>query len=203
MQFPFNAPLRQFMLRPKRLAIFEACGIGIVSGLAAVLLKWSSSWIATQRIQFASHPGMTWTLPLIGLVGGWLVGLLVERVAPSAMGSGIPQVKTALARGSVVLNLRVAIAKLLAVMLVIGSGLNLGRQGPTVHIGVALAAQFDQWMPTSPEYRRQLLASGAAAGLAAGFNAPIAGILFVVEELIHDFSGLTLGTAILSSFIGA
>lgn len=203
MQFPFNAQFRQLALRPKRFAIFEACGIGIVSGLAAVFLKWGAEALADQRIHFASQPGMVWTLPLIGLLGGWLAGTLVERLAPSSVGSGIPQVKTALAQGSVILNLRVAIAKLMAVILVMGSGLNLGRQGPTVHIGAALAAQFDQWMPTSPEYRRQLLAAGSAAGLAAGFNAPIAGILFVVEELIHDFSGLTLGTAILASFIGA
>ena len=203
MQFPFQAQLRQIILRPKRFAIFEACGIGLVSGLAAVFLKWGASALANQRIHFASAPGMAWSLPLIGLAGGCLVGCLVERAAPSAAGSGIPQVKTALAKGTVTLNLRVAIAKLLSVMLVIGSGLNLGRQGPTVHIGAALAAQFDQWMPTSPEYRRQLISAGAAAGLAAGFNAPIAGILFVVEELIQDFSGLTLGTAILASFIGA
>ena len=203
MQFLFTAQFRQLALRPKRFAIFEACGIGVVSGLAAVFLKWGAGTLATQRIHVASAPGMVWTLPLIGLVGGWLAGTLVEKMAPSAVGSGIPQVKTALAKGSVILNLRVAIAKLMAVILVMGSGLNLGRQGPTVHIGAALAAQFDQWMPTSPEYRRQLLAAGSAAGLAAGFNAPIAGILFVVEELIHDFSGLTLGTAILASFIGA
>lgn len=203
MQFPFNAQFRQLALRPKRFAIVEACGIGIVSGLAAVFLKWGATALATQRIEFASAPERAWTLPLLGLAGGWLAGTLVEQLAPSAVGSGIPQVKTALAKGSVILNLRVAIAKLLAVILVMGSGLNLGRQGPTVHIGAALAAQFDQWMPTSPEYRRQLLAAGSAAGLAAGFNAPIAGILFVVEELIHDFSGLTLGTAILASFIGA
>lgn len=203
MEFPFKVQLRQLALRPKRFAIVEACGIGIVSGLAAVFLKWGASALATQRIDFASASGMRWTLPILGLVGGWLAGTLVEQMAPSAVGSGIPQVKTVLAKGAVILNLRVAIAKLLAVILVMGSGLNLGRQGPTVHIGAALAAQFDQWMPTSPEYRRQLLAAGSAAGLAAGFNAPIAGILFVVEELIHDFSGLTLGTAILASFIGA
>ncbi|NET11149.1 MAG: ClC family H(+)/Cl(-) exchange transporter [Symploca sp. SIO2B6] len=203
MQSLLKAQIRQFTLRPKQFAIVEACGIGVVSGLAAVFLKGGASWLANQRIALASHDGMVWTLPLVGLVGGWLVGLLVERVAPSAAGSGIPQVKTALAKGSVVLNLRVAIAKLLSVILVMGSGFNLGRQGPTVHIGVALAAQLDNWMPTSPEYRRQLLSAGAAAGLAAGFNAPIAGILFVVEELIQDFSGLTLGTAILASFTGA
>jgi CIC family chloride channel protein len=70
-------------------------------------------------------------------------------------------------------------------------------------LGQALAAQLSRWVPTSPEYRRQLISAGAAAGLAAGFNAPIAGVLFVVEELLQDFSGLTLGTAILASFIGA
>uniref|UniRef100_UPI00187E6A41 chloride channel protein n=1 Tax=Microcoleus sp. LEGE 07076 TaxID=915322 RepID=UPI00187E6A41 len=67
----------------------------------------------------------------------------------------------------------------------------------------SLAGWIGHLMPTSPDYRRQLIACGAAAGLAAGFNAPIAGVLFVVEELLHDVSGLTLGTAIIASFIGA
>jgi CIC family chloride channel protein len=101
------------------------------------------------------------------------------------------------------LNLRVALVKLGGTLLALGSGLSLGRQGPTVQIGAGLAAQLSRWVPTSPEYRRQLIAAGAAAGLAAGFNAPIAGVLFVVEELLQDFSDLTLGSAILASFIGA
>ncbi len=195
--------LRQMSLRPKQVAIFEACVIGLVSGMAAVLLKQGAGWLGGWRIAVASQPGRLWLLPLIGLMGGLIAGFLVERVSPEARGSGIPQVKAALANFPTVLNIRLAAIKLLSVVIVMGSGLSLGRQGPTVHIGVALAAQFNQWIPTSPEYRRQLLAAGAAAGLAAGFNAPIAGILFVVEELLHDFSGLTLGTAILASFIGA
>ncbi|MEM7769743.1 MAG: chloride channel protein [Cyanobacteria bacterium P01_E01_bin.6] len=195
--------LRQMSLRPKQIAIFEACVIGLVSGLAAVLLKQGAEWMENWRIAIASQPGQLWFLPLIGVIGGMVAGFLVEQLSPEARGSGIPQVKAGLASFPVVLNLRVALVKLLSVVLVMGSGLSLGRQGPTVHIGAALAAQFNQWIPTSPEYRRQLLAAGAAAGLAAGFNAPIAGVLFVVEELLHDFSGLTLGTAILASFIGA
>ncbi|MEO0408512.1 MAG: chloride channel protein, partial [Cyanobacteria bacterium P01_A01_bin.135] len=196
-------PLRIFSLRPKRIAIFEACAIGLVSGLAAVLLRQGTSALGLWRIQVSEQPGYWWALPVVGLVGGGLAGLLVEWLAPEAAGSGIPQVKMALASAPIQMNLRVALVKLVGVVLTMGSGLNLGRQGPTVQIGAALAAQFNHWIPTSPEYRRQLLASGAAAGLAAGFNAPIAGVLFVVEELLQDFSGLTLGTAILASFIGA
>ncbi|MGF1512453.1 MAG: chloride channel protein [Elainellaceae cyanobacterium] len=195
--------LRALSLRPKRIAIFEACAIGLVSGLAAVLLRQGAGALGGWRIQMSTQPSHWWALPVIGFLGGGLAGLLVEGLSPEAEGSGIPQVKMALANMPIRLNLRVALVKLIGVILVMGSGLNLGRQGPTVHIGAALAAQFNQWIPTSPEYRRQLLASGAAAGLAAGFNAPIAGVLFVVEELLQDFSGLTLGTAILASFIGA
>ncbi len=194
--------LRPFLSNAKRLAMFEACGIGIVSGLAAVLLKQGAELSAWRLSPEGPLPAWI-ALPLVGLLGGWLAGWLVEQFAPESVGSGISQVKAALANFPMALNLRVAIVKLISVILVIGSGLNLGRQGPTVQVGAALAAQLSRWIPTSPEYRRQLLAAGAAAGLAAGFNAPIAGVLFVVEELIQDFSGLTLGTAILASFIGA
>jgi CIC family chloride channel protein len=198
-----NQQIQLLLRHPKRLAIVEACIIGFVSGVAAVLLKQSVGWLGGWRVQMSHHYPAWLALPIIGLVGGWIAGWLVEQVSPEAAGSGIPQVKAALGNIPTALNLRVALVKLMSVVLVIGSGINLGRQGPTVQIGAALAGQLSQWIPTSPEYRRQLLAAGAAAGLAAGFNAPIAGLLFVIEELLQDFSGLTLGTAILASFIGA
>ncbi|MGD1862282.1 MAG: chloride channel protein [Leptolyngbyaceae cyanobacterium] len=185
----------------KRLAFFEACIIGVVSGLAAVALKQSVEILTDWRL--ASTIPAWILLPLVGLLGGTISGWLLEWVAPEARGSGIPKVKAALAYVDIPLNLRVALAKLGSTILALGSGLSLGRQGPTVQIGAALAAQLSQWVPTSPEYRRQLIAAGAAAGLAAGFNAPIAGVLFVVEELLQDFSNLTLGSAILASFVGA
>jgi len=189
------------LLSRKRVAILEACIIGVVSGLAAVALKQGVEWLTLWRTT-STFP--LWAvLPGVGLVGGWLSGWLVERLAPEASGSGIPQVKAAMGFAPIPLNLRVALVKLGSTLLALGSGLSLGRQGPTVQIGAGLAAQLSRWVPTSPEYRRQLISAGAAAGLAAGFNAPIAGVLFVVEELLQDFSGLTLGTAILASFIGA
>lgn len=196
-------PIRQWLLPKRRLAIAEACLIGVVSALSAVLLQHSIGWLGSWRVQTSEQFSPFLVLPAFGLVLGALSGFLVEYLAPDASGSGIPQIKAALAQYPIALDLRVALVKLVSSIFAIAGGLTLGRQGPTVHIGAALAAQFSRWFPTSPSHRRQIIAAGSAAGLAAGFNTPIAGILFVVEELLHDFSGLTLGTAILASFIGA
>lgn len=191
-------------LRPRRrLAIAEACLIGLLAALSAVILKSGAAWLGAWRIH-TSHTQPAWlVLPAIGLTFGFVAGLLVERLAPEAAGSGIPHVKASLANVPISLSLRVALVKLVSAMIALGSGITLGRQGPTVHIGAAVAAQFSRWVPTSPDHRRQMIAAGAGAGLAAAFNAPITGILFVVEELLQDLSGLTLGTAIIASFIGA
>ncbi len=195
-------PSLQKWLKPKRIAILEACLIGLVAGLAGVILKYGIGWVGGWRIQISNDLPAWFALPVIGLTGGFLSGFLIEQFATEASGSGIPQVKAALSYVPIALNLRVAVVKLASTILALGSGLALGRQGPTVQIGAAIAGQVSQWIPTSPEYQRQLIAAGAAAGLAAGFNAPIAGVLFVIEELLHDVSSLTLGTAIIASFIG-
>ncbi|WP_341531126.1 chloride channel protein [Nostoc sp. UHCC 0302] len=195
--------LSRQLLRPKRLAFVEACLIGLVSGLAAVLLGQAVDWAGALRVHISYRWPAYLVLPGIGLVGGILAGWLVERFAPEASGSGMSEVKAVLARVPMPLNLRIALVKLVSATLVLGSGMPLGREGPTVQIGAALANQLSNWAPTSPEHRRQLIAAGAGAGLAAAFNAPIAGVLFVVEELLQDVSGITLGTAILASFIAS
>ncbi|HEY9768760.1 MAG TPA: chloride channel protein [Coleofasciculaceae cyanobacterium] len=186
-----------------RYALIEACLIGLLSALAAVLLKQGISWLGGWRVQTANIAGEKLVLPLMGLIMGTLAGGVIELLAPSAAGGGIPQVKAALAKYPIVLNLRTALVKTLATILVVGAGFTVGRRGPTVHIGAALGAQVSRWIPNSPTNRRQMIAAGAAAGLAAGFNTPIAGVLFVVEELMRDISGLTLETAIAASFTGA
>ncbi|MGA0198618.1 MAG: chloride channel protein, partial [Prochlorotrichaceae cyanobacterium] len=193
--------LQQLGLNPKETAVLEACLIGLVSGVAAVLLKQSVGILGTLRVRQVEL-GWVW-LPLIGALGGFLAGWLSQTFAVETTGSGIPQVKAALARVPQALNLRVAGVKLLSTLLVMGSGMSLGRQGPTVQIGAALAGEMRHWVPTSPDHRRQMIAAGAAAGLAAGFNAPLAGVMFVIEELLQDLSSLTLGTAIIASFMGA
>ncbi len=191
------------LLKPKRFAIFSACLIGLVSALAAVLLEQGVGWVGWWRLQASGLLPAFFVLPVIGLVGGLMAGWLVERIAPETSGSGMSEVKAVLGRVPIPLDLRVAAIKMVGAILVLGSGQPLGREGPTVQIGAALAAQLSRWIPTSPDYRRQLIAAGAGAGLAAAFDAPIAGVLFVVEELLQDLSGITLGTAILASFIAA
>jgi chloride channel protein, CIC family len=186
-----------------RYALLEACLIGLFSALAAVLLKQGISWLGGWRVHTANLIGGKIVLPLMGLVFGTLAGAIIQVLSPAAAGGGVPQVKAALAKYPVVLDLRTALVKTLATILVVGAGFTVGRRGPTVHIGAALGAQVSRWIPNSPTNRRQMIAAGAAAGLAAGFNTPIAGVLFVVEELMRDISGLTLETAIAASFTGA
>lgn len=200
---PVNAVLSfHQLLTPKRLAILEAVLIGLVAAIAAVSLKQNVDWLGDWRLQESLIAPAWLLLPAVGLAGGLLAGFLVDRIAPEASGSGVPQVKAALAHVPISLNLRVALVKLVSTLLTLSSGFVLGRQGPTVQIGAALAAQLSRWVPASPDHQRQLLAAGAAAGLAAGFDAPIAGVMFVIEELLQDVSSLTLGTAILASFTG-
>lgn len=198
----WNQLLRRFA-QPKRFAVVEACTIGLVSAIAAIVLQHSAAWIGIWRLRATGILPAYIVFPLVGVVGGGLAGWLVERFAPETSGSGIPEVKAVLAKVPLSLDLRVAVVKFIGASLAIGAGFPLGREGPTVQIGAALAAQMSRWTPTSPEQRRQLIAAGAGAGVAAAFNAPIAGVLFVVEELLQDISGMTLGTAILASFIGA
>lgn len=189
--------------QPRRgLAIAEASVIGVVAALSAVFFKFGTGWLGTWRVHTSYLFPPLLVLPLIGLCFGFVAGLLVERLAPEASGGGIPQVKASLANVPITLSWRVAVVKLLSAIIALGSGLTLGRQGPTVHVGAALAAGMSRWVPTSPDHRRQMIAAGAGAGLSAAFNAPIAGMIFVVEELLQDLSGLTLGTAIIASFIG-
>ena len=186
-----------------RYALIEACLIGFLSGISALFLKAGIGWLGGLRIKASYSFDPHLSLPLAGLFLGFLAGWAIELLAPAAAGGGIPQVKAVLARYPLLINLRVALVKTLGTILVLGGGLTLGRRGPTVQIGAALAAQLSRWIPNSPTNRRQMIAAGAAAGLAAGFNTPIAGVLFVVEELMRDISGLTLETAILASFTGA
>ena len=198
---------RNFWQPRRGLAIAEASVIGIVAALSAVLLKQGSGWLGTWRVHtthiLQEHELPPWiTLPLIGLTLGFLSGWLVQRLAPEAAGSGIPQVKACLANVPIKLSWRVAFVKLISAIIALGSGLTLGRQGPTVQVGAGLAAGMSRLVPTSPDHRRQMIAAGAGAGLAAAFNAPLAGVLFIIEELLQDLSGLTLGTAIIASFIG-
>ncbi len=122
--------LTNFLIQPKRLAIFEAGLIGLISGLAAVLLGQGVGWLGGWRQHISHLFGPVWVLPIIGLTGGFIAGWLVEHIAPSAAGSGMSEVKAVLAKVPMPLNLRIALVKLVTATLVLASGMPLGREEP-------------------------------------------------------------------------
>ncbi len=191
------------LLSSSRVAVFEACLIGLVAGASAFALAAGVDIVGALRVHLASTLPARIVLPAFGLLGGLVTGFLVEKFAPEASGSGIPQVKAALLRAKMALDMPTALVKLVSGTIALGSGLFMGREGPTVHVGAALAAQINRLLPTTPERRRQLIAAGAGAGLAAAFNAPMAGVMFVLEELMKDISASTIGTAVLACFVAS
>ena len=187
----------------KRVAMIRAAIIGLVAGGAALILEYGAWWLGKVRVNACNYCPAWVALPLIGLIGGLISGFLVQRFSPTAYGSGIPQVRAYLLGAKVPLDLPLALVKLIGGSIALGCGLFMGREGPTVHVGAAMAAQLNRWLPCSKEVQRQLVAAGAGAGLAAAFNAPIAGVLFVAEEMLKDVSTGTIGTALLACFVAS
>jgi len=196
-----NHPARAGNKAPVNIAVAEACIIGLAAAIGAVTLKWGVGEIGSWRVHLANDFALS--LPIIGLLGGSIAGALVQFIVPTTAGSGIPQTKAALAGHPMRLDLTTAAVKLLGCIVALGSGLALGREGPTVQIAASLSSKFSGWLKTSPTHRIQLIAAGAGAGLAAAFNAPLAGVLFVLEELIKKMSGLAVGTTVVACFVAA
>ena len=134
--------------------------------------------------------------------------LLTQRLFPGAQGSGIPQVIASLHLRDPeavdrLLSLRVAAGKVLLTLLGLLSGASIGREGPTVQVGAAIMHALGRWLDLPrPELRRALVLAGGAAGIAAAFNTPLAGIVFAIEELSHSFEGRTSGTVLTSVILG-
>jgi CIC family chloride channel protein len=116
-----------------------------------------------------------------------LAAWLVRRFSPEATGSGIPQIEAALEGRSSGSPLRIIVVKFLGGLLALGTGLALGREGPTVQMGASLSELVGRVFRRNPVECRALLAAGAGAGLATAFNAPIAGAVFVLEEMLRRF----------------
>ncbi len=187
----------------KQIFFLEICLIGLTSGLSAVALKQGIDFVTHWRITLAEQYHPLIILPAIGAIAGLLSGWFVQTFAPSTSGGGIPQVKAYVEGFPVIMTLRIAIVKLIGAALVLGSGFTLGREGPTIQMSAACAVHLSDRFSHLSSLRRQIVAAGAGAGLAAAFSAPIAGVLFVVEDLRKDASSFTFGTAILGSFVGS
>ncbi len=138
---------------------------------------------------------------LLPTAGGLLVGLIVTRFAPEVKGSGIPEVMEAVAQRGGAIRIRVVLAKAAAAAVTIGSGGSAGREGPIVHIGSAIGSACGQLLEVSARRLRTFVACGAAAGIAATFNAPIAGALFSIEVVLGDLGVASLSPIVISSVV--
>jgi chloride channel protein, CIC family len=142
-----------------------------------------------------------WFVVFIPVVGGLLYGPLIHFFAREARGHGVPEVMLAVADRGGRIRPRVAVVKSLASALCIGSGGSVGREGPIVQVGSALGSTLGQ-ITRVPESRlRILVACGAAGGISATFNAPIAGVFFGLELILRDFEAESFGVVVLSSFV--
>lgn len=135
----------------------------------------------------------------IPILGAIVVALFVNKFAKEAKGHGVPEVMNAVATKNGIMRMRVVIVKALASALSIGTGASVGREGPIVQIGSAFGSSIGQIFQVSAMRMKTLVACGAAAGIAATFNAPIAGALFASEVILGDFSVVAIGPIIISS----
>jgi CIC family chloride channel protein len=185
--------------------VLLAVVIGVLGGLGAVgfrlLIKgvqhlvWGAGALDAHLIQ--AHPW--WWIALAPAVGGALVGLIAFYLAHEARGAGVPEVvESVILRSGVIRPILLPI-KSVASALSIGTGGSVGREGPIVEIGSALASSLGQWLQVPGSQLRTLAASGAAAGIAATFNAPLAGALFAVEVILGNFAVTEFSAIVISS----
>ncbi|MDQ2812774.1 MAG: chloride channel protein [Actinomycetota bacterium] len=187
--------------------------VGAGSGLGAVAFRYLISfftWLATGHSEFGQQ-GYTGSahLPWLGLgffvvipvIGGLIYGPLIYRYAREARGHGVPEVMIAVADNGGRIRPQVSVVKAVASAVCIAVGGSVGREGPIVQIGSALASSVGQWVKMPESRLRILVACGAGGGIAATFNAPITGVFFGVEIILREFSVDALFTVMLSAMV--
>lgn len=179
--------------------VTTALVIGVATGLGAVVFVWLLSQIADISQWVQLQIGNVTGLFVVMGTAGLMVGFMVSRWASEAKGHGVPEVMEAIALRNGRIRPRVAAVKVLASSLTIGAGGSAGREGPIVQVGSALGSTLGQLLHFSRERVQTLVACGAAAGIAATFNAPIAGAIFALEVILGKFTVRYFGAVVISS----
>ena len=185
--------------------VLIAIGIGILGGFGAIFFRFAIRFF--QALAFGSwHYTLDYVLALPWYVkllapaaGGLIVGPIVYFFAKEAKGHGVPEVMESIILRGGAIRPRVVIAKITASAVCIGSGGSVGREGPIVQIGSAIGSSLGQFLRVSGSQLRTLVACGTAAGIAATFNAPIAGALFAMEIILSDFAISQFSPIVISS----
>ena len=187
--------------------------VGAGAGLGAVAFRYLIyflTWLATGHSEFGQQGYVGSShLPWLGLgffvvipvIGGLIYGPLIYRYAREARGHGVPEVMIAVAENGGRIRPQVSVVKALASAVTIAVGGSVGREGPIVQIGSALASTAGQWVRMPENRLRILVACGAGGGIAATFNAPVTGVFFGVEIILREFSVDALFTVMLSAMV--
>jgi CIC family chloride channel protein len=190
--------------RPR--TILKTCAYGFAAGLAAVAFQLAINGgyrAGIGRLSRCPHATFLWSSLVLILGTSLISGWLLNSFCTDAAGSGIPQLKAAFWKDFGYVPFRVLWVKFIAAVLQIGGGGSLGREGPSVQLA-GTAASLLAGLAGEPKQKRRLAAAtGGAAGLAAAFNTPLAGVTFVLEELIGDLNSRLLGSVLLGSLLGA
>jgi CIC family chloride channel protein len=186
------------VFREDRFFLILSVFIGVFSGLAVVCFRFAIDW--SRIYLLGSGVELTpWRMVLAPTLAGLVIAALVIFVFPLARGSGVNQTKAALYIYNGYIPLKTAVGKFITAALAIGSGHSLGPEDPSLQIGATLASALGRRMHLSRDRMRLIAPVGAAAGLAAAFNAPISAVLFVIEEVIGRWSAGILGSVVLSA----
>ncbi len=196
--------LRQASPRTRQIA--QTTIIGLAAGGAAVAFQ--SGINVLYRITLVQLSRQSTSVFLVGslatiLLSALAAGFLLNSFCREASGSGIPQLKLAFWKDFGVVPFRAVWVKFVGGILSVGGGSSLGREGPSVHIAGGLASNLAGLFGQAKQNRRLASAAGAAAGLAAAFNTPLAAVTFVLEEIIEDLNSRFLGSVLLAAVIGA
>ena len=184
--------------REDRFFLILSVFIGIISGLAVVCFRFAIDWSRLYLLGTGAVLSPVRML-LAPSLAGLVIAVLVIHFFPAARGSGVNQTKAALYIFNGDIPFRTAIGKFITAALAIGSGHSLGPEDPSLQIGASLASLLGRKMRLSRDRMRLIAPVGAAAGLAAAFNAPISAVLFVIEEVIGRWSAGILGSVVLSA----
>jgi CIC family chloride channel protein len=199
------AEVRQSFLRESRRSQFwRAALVGALAGGFAVLFQLALTGAESLRqglvhvmVQFGHFRLVTSIVFCSSLAGA--AGYLTLKFCPEAAGSGIPHVKAVLLNVRQLRWIPVMCTKFVGGFLSIAAGMSLGREGPTVHIGACMGRAVAEKLRVPKRSHRTLIAAGAGAGLTAAFNAPLAGFLFVLEEMLREMTPTTYGAALIAS----
>lgn len=172
--------------------IWQSVLVGLLSGVVVVLFRLSIENLFGYVLEITHGSDHLYLLPIIACVGALIAGIIVFKYAPETKGSGIPYVKMCLQKSGAIIRVRTVLVKFFAGVLSIGTGMSLGREGPSVQLGAGMGAFVGKLFGQKNLNKDTLIASGAGAAIAATFNAPIAGTIFVIEELLHRFSSSIL-----------